>query len=186
MSETPYQVKWFPSINRRGKMKMMNNQDFAFSHKINAFSRFEFFPQMLLFTEIKNTPDSAIISSLRHFVHRFPTFIIAIYQEPFLWCASKRKEISLPMQQEFESKEKALEWIKQIAEENIEERMSFCVDWNDKFYETFFDSQFIQSRKNIAVQKQLMPMFFLDKDTPEYRSMKMYKRTLPNTTLKQF
>ncbi|MBI4044256.1 MAG: DUF4130 domain-containing protein [Candidatus Diapherotrites archaeon] len=182
----PYQVKRVPAILRRGSMRMMQDSDFAFGHKIKAFQRFEFFPEMLLFSELKNQSEVSIADALRHFVHRFPTFVIAFYQWPFLWTASSRMDARFFLSREFASREKALEWLRKECREKIRERLDFSVEWSEKFYGTFFDSQFIEQRRNPALQKRLMPLFFLDKESPEYRSVQKHRRAVPNTTLGQF
>lgn len=181
-----YRVKQIPAIIRRGGMRMMQNSDFAYAHRIKAFQRFEFFPEMLLFAQVRDIPGMAMIDALKHFVHRFPTFVIGLYENGFLWTATQRKGFELPLRMEFDSKEEAVSWLRKQCGEKISERMDFSVDWNEEFYNSFFDSQFIEQRRNPAVQKRLMPMFFLDKNTPEYKSMKKYKRSVPNTTLAQF
>ena len=182
----PYLVKRIPEILRRGKMRMMNDSAFAFGHRIKAFQRFEFFPEMLLFAQVRETPGMAMIDALKHFVHRFPTFVIAFYQSPLLWTATQRKGFEVPLRMEFDSKEQALDWLRRQCGEKISERTQFSVEWDEKFYDTFFDSQFIEQRRNPRLQKQLMPVFFLDKDSPEYRSLQKHRRVVPNTTLAQF
>lgn len=182
----PYLVKRIPEILRRGSMRMIQDSNFAFGHRIKAFQRFEFFPEMLLFAQVKGTPGMAMIDALKHFVHRFQTFVTGLYNDGFLWVATQRKGFELPLRMEFDSKQEALDWLRKECREKIRERLDFSVEWNEKFYETFFDSLFIEQRRNPKLQKQLMPLFFLDKGSPEYRSMRLYKRPIPNTTLKEF
>lgn len=166
-------------------MSFSHNADFAFTHRLNAFVRFEYFPPMVLFAQIKDEPTSSVVDSLKHFCHRYPTFIIAFYQPPTLWSASLRKDTSLPLQKEFESKEKAIHWLANELN-GIKESFSASIEWNNEYYDVFFESQFIEQRKNTALQKRMMPAFFLDKNSPEYKSIKKHARTMSNTTLKCF
>lgn len=163
----------------------MSNPSFAWEHKLKAFGRLECFSEMLLFAEV-GAPSFAIIDALKHFCHRYPAFVVALYNKPVLWAATYRKEVSIPLQQEFFSTENAVEQTRKLLQGQIKERWAPSVEWKKEFYETFFDSQFIESRKNSSLQTRLMPGFFVGKNSPEHRSMREARHTKPNTTLKQF
>ena len=111
--------------------------------------------------------------------------MIALYSKPFLWSATSRKNVAVPFSLEFDSVEKAVEEIRKIIAPQIKERFECFVEWQKEFYGTFFDSQFIPQRKNRALQTRLMPKFFVQKGTPEYRSAR-FSKTKPNTNLKMF
>lgn len=178
-------VEQIPQILRRGKKMMLSNPEFAHSHKIKAFSRLECFPEMLLVAQV-DAPDFAVADALRHFCYRYPTFVIALYCKPLLWSATSRKNVLVPLQSEFDSFEIAVQQIREIVALQIKGRWESSVEWNKEFYDTFFDSQFITSRKNRSLQARLMPQFFVQKDSPEFRSMRAARHTKPNTTLKMF
>ncbi|MDO8537681.1 MAG: hypothetical protein Q7S21_02245, partial [archaeon] len=66
------------------------------------------------------------------------------------------------------------------------ERMDLSVPWNQEFYSAFYDSQFIETRKNLKIANHMMPSQFLSKELHEFQAMKSAKRTKPNTSLKEF
>lgn len=165
----------------------MGNPLFFESHRLNAFTRFEFFPEMLLFATIQSTKPF-IEQALDFFCHRFPPFVIAFYNESDqqLYVQSKRQDFAFYTQYPFAEAEHAKEWVHKIVQQKVPQRLEFKLDWNPSYFETFFESQFIEKRKNLKLQNRMMPLQTLDKSSIEYRLSKKHQRNNTNTRLNDF
>ncbi|MBU0636378.1 DUF4130 domain-containing protein [Candidatus Micrarchaeota archaeon] len=170
------------TIERKGDSSL-----FFASHQLKAFTRFESFPEMLLFGKIASHA-SFIMNALNFFCYRFPPFVIALYNTPNnrLFVQSKRKDFCYRTIKDFDSSEKALEWLRPLVQKSIKKRLHFGVDWKPEYFERFFETQFIENRKNLRLQKKLMFTNLLDKDSVEFKSLKKFSRTLSNTQLGDF
>lgn len=165
----------------------MGNPLFSESHRLNAFTRFEFFPEMLLFSSIQSARPF-IERALDFFCHRFPPMVIAFYNETDqkLYAQSKRSDFAFSTQYPFSDAEKAMEWIRKIVQQKVPQRMDLTLEWTPQYFETFFESQFIEKRKNPRLQNQMMPLHALDKNSIEYKLSKKLQRSGNNTTLGDF
>lgn len=164
-----------------------HNPGFFTGHKLKAFTRFELFPEMLLAARIKSAPQ-IVTEALDFFVHRFPPFVIALYNESEqkLCVLSKRKEFPISIQRSFDSFENAMDWLRPQVQYFVSQRMELSVEWTPKLFERFFETQFIENRRNTRLQKQMMPIEILDRDSVEYHSLKKFKRHGTNTRLTEF
>ena len=183
-AKKPYQVnrEWYIKLPRM----MPQTSSFAQAHKINALSRMKCYPEMLLFSELRDSPDWAVADALEHFCHRFPTFVIAFFSKGRLWAKTARGDTMVPAKKVFNYPGGALAWLRTALAEQYDERFEADNELGEKAYETFYDSQYIQSRRNLKMQKRLMPMLFVEKGTPEWKSMREARFTKPNTTLRDF
>jgi probable DNA metabolism protein len=153
--------------------------------KLKAFTRFQHFPEMLLFAEA-NPKHDTINFVLNYFSEKFPTFIIAFFVNNKLLIKTKRKDVFLPKEKNFFSKNQAIEWARIKIREQLSERILLSIEWMEKYWSKYYDSQFIESRKNLKLAKQLMPLKFLEKQMHETKALKKAKNLKPNTSLKDF
>lgn len=140
--------------------------DFAQVHKLNAFARFKCYPEMLLFSELRDPPEWAISDSLDHFAHRFPTFVIAFFCKGRLWARTWRKDTLVPSKKVFANANEAIRWLRTALAEQFDERIDVDNDEAEQAYGVFYKSQYISSRRNLKMQKKLMPSFFYERGTP--------------------
>jgi hypothetical protein len=99
---------------------------------------------------------------------------------------SRRKDFPFRQKLEFDSPERALEWLRPFVQSKVGQRMDFSVEWKDEYFSAFFDSQFIENRKNQRLQKQMMRPFLLPRESIEFRSFKKFRHIRPNTRLTEF
>jgi len=173
--------EWYAKIPRGTMMKT----SFAYTHRLKAFARFECFPEMLLFSKIVESPDWAVENALNYFCYRYPTFVIALYNKNDLWVKTHRA-VKISFKKKFDSKEKAIASLRNYLNEKISERFEEDFTWDKKYYETFFESQFVEARQNPKLQRRMMPEFFVEKGTPEHKSLRGARFVKPNTNLWNF
>ena len=165
----------------------MMEANFGEAHRLKVFTRLQLFPEMLLFGEIE--PRAQVVENvLQFFAYRFPTFVIALHekQSKKLWIASRRKDFSIFASKNVVSVDETIQNLRKILAQTFEERMNLEVEWSEEFFPTFYDSQFIEPRKNLKIANHMMPKNFLSKELHEFHAMKAAKRTKPNTSLKEF
>ncbi|MDO8537480.1 MAG: DUF4130 domain-containing protein [archaeon] len=165
----------------------MMEATWAESHRLKVFTRLQLFPEMLLFGEI--SPRAEVVENvLDFFSHRFPTFVIALHEKETgkFWIASRRKDFEIFASKKIISIDETIENLRKTLAKTFIERIDLSVPWNEEFYSAFYDSQFIEPRKNLKIADHMMPAQFLSKDLHEFHAMKAAKRTKPNTSLKQF
>lgn len=163
--------------------------NFGEAHRLKVFTRLQLFPEMLLFGEI--SPRAEVVENvLNFFAYRFPTFVIALHEKSSekFWIASRRKDFSIFASKQIENNSinETIQNLRKILAQTFEERMNLEVEWSEDFFSTFYDSQFIEPRKNLKIANHMMPSHFLSKELHEFHAMKAAKRTKPNTSLKQF
>ena len=161
--------------------------NFAEAHRLKVFTRLELFPEMLLFAEIE--PRAQVMENvMKFFAYRFPTFVIALYEKNSkkLWIASNRKDFSIFASKKIDSVYETLQNLRKTLANTFAERMDLSIEWSEEFFPVFYDSQFIESRKNLKIANHMMPSYFLSKELHEFKALKAAKKTKPNTSLKEF
>lgn len=140
---------------RRGK-EVMNEL-----YRLNAFIRFEVYPEYLLVSEI--CPEHDIIDLMfPHFWRRYPDFIILLYDKKYGYCSTKRVGI------QFESwKSERNYWVFKRDQYTLAEiRINIAPQLHDLFdveafstttWEKYYDSQYIKDRKNIKLARKALP-----------------------------
>ncbi|MDD1777204.1 MAG: DUF4130 domain-containing protein [Candidatus Helarchaeota archaeon] len=142
---------------RRGK-EVMNEL-----YRLNAFIRFEVYPEYLLVSEIRSEHD-IIDLMFPYFWRRYPDFIILLNDKEYGFCSTKRSDIQFS----FSSwKCERNYWIFKRDQYTLAEiRTSiapqlqhlFDVDTSSSIiWEKYYDSQYIKDRKNIKLARKALP-----------------------------
>lgn len=130
-------------------------------YRLNAFIRFEVYPEYLLVTEIR--PEHNIIDLMfHHFWRRYPDFLILFYDKKNGYLSTKRFDIqfsSLKYENNY--------WIFGRDQFNLSDIRNFIAPqlpemFNvDNFpantWERYYDSQYIKDRKNIKLARKALP-----------------------------
>ncbi|VVB99665.1 Uncharacterised protein [uncultured archaeon] len=179
-----YQVNraWFFNLKER-----QNNSDGLISHRLRTFTRLEAYPEMLLFSVLKDSPEWAIRSALLHFANRFPTFVIAFHCNGALYTRTFRKDARLPERKGFSSPEEGLSWLRVVLAGQFDERFEADAELAEEHYEKFYNSQFIPDRRNLGLQRSRMrEAGGIQEGSIEWKAMRRERFVKPNTTLKEF
>ncbi len=149
-------------------------------HRLSAFLRFEAYPEMLLFTETELVHNTSSML-MNHFTKRYSTFVIAIYTNKTLFLDSKRDEINY-FRRKYETKKQALGSIRKNLEDKIKDRINTDF-WDLKYWDTFYNSQYISARKNLKLMGHFLPSKFVKQANMkvEKNLINKEKRAIKNT-----
>ena len=152
------------------------NQVIRETSKLRGFCRFNFFPEMLLVGRI--APEHDIIDLvLKHFSFRFPKFVIAIFVGDKAYIATYRKDISFNYEKEgtiwvAKITEKFIHELRQTISEQINEKLDLG-QWDYNYWEKFYESQYIPTRKNIKQALRSMPKKYFEKAALSYEKKRI-------------
>ena len=140
---------------RRGK-EVMNEL-----YRLNAFIRFDVYPEYLLVTEI--SPEHNIIDLMFHyFWRRYPDFLILFYDRQSGYLSTKRPDIQFPsLKYEknywvFGRDQFNLADIRNVIAPQLPEMFNVD-DFTATTWERYYDSQYIKDRKNIKLARKALP-----------------------------
>lgn len=102
-----------------------------------GFTRLDLHSEMVLFSEIRVKND-IMDKVLSYFAHRFPTFVIGLYSNKELFVATYRDDVRLPARKMFDSKDKALRWLKVEVGSKTAERVP--IEWEETYWENYYDT----------------------------------------------
>jgi len=130
-------------------------------YRLNAFIRFEVYPEYLLVTEIY--PEHNIIDLIfYHFWRRYPDFLILLYDKQFGYLSTKRSDIQFPsLKYEknywvFRREQFDLCDIRNLIAPQLPEIFNVD-DFTPVTWERYYDSQYIKDRKNIKLARKALP-----------------------------
>ncbi len=136
-------------------------------YRLNAFIRFEMHPEYLLVSEIR--PEHDILDFIfNYFRRRYPDFLILLFDEKTGNISTRRAEIEFPM---FKFKRNywyfmrhlfSLDEIRQIIRAQLPDTIKINV-FTTRVWERYYDSQYIQDRKNIQLARKLIPKKMIKK-----------------------
>ncbi|NVM55054.1 MAG: DUF4130 domain-containing protein [Candidatus Helarchaeota archaeon] len=136
-------------------------------HRLNAFVRFEVYPEYLLVSEVR--PDHDVIDLIfNYFRRRYPDFIILFYDVDYGNLSTRRCEIQFP-----NFKYKRNYWyfprnsipLLEIRK-NIRMQLPDTLpveDFTTQIWERYYDSQYIKDRKNIKLARKALPKKMIKK-----------------------
>ncbi len=146
---------------RRGK-EVMNEL-----YRLNAFIRFEVYPEYLLMSEIR--PEHDIIDLIfYYFWRRYPEFIILLYDKRYGYLSTKRPGLRFPLLRceknywIFGRDHFALSAIRKFIAPQLQEPFH-TENFTSKTWECYYDSQYIKNRKNIKLARKALPKKMIKK-----------------------
>ena len=135
-------------------------------HRLNAFVRFKAYPEYLLVSEVR--PEHDILDFMfNYFRRRYPDFIILLWDQ-HNGNLSTRRKLNFP---DFNYKRNywyypRTNFTLQIIRNLIRKQISdlFNVDnFTMELWEHYYDSQYIESRKNIRLARKAIPKKMIEK-----------------------
>jgi len=139
-------------------------------HKLKGLVHFDLYPEMVLLGII-NTEYDLIDLLLEFFMNRFPRFFICLEKKDWIFIGTKRTDIKFkyPVYKNKYYKIKNLDFNEFL--EFINKNTNLRIDlgnFNNKDWINYYNSQYIKSRKNLRLAKQLLPIKFKKKTSLEH------------------
>lgn len=150
------------------------------SQKIKTLTRLEVHKERLLIGRINDEHETGG-SILQYFMEKFPTFYILIFSNYGLFYGSKK--ICLEIEPIGTNDEEIIREFKDKLEEKIKKLglREVKEDFSEKLWETYYDSQYIPSRKNIKAQNNAcLPC------KERLEELRQYAKKKENNSLKEY
>ncbi|MHA1278316.1 MAG: DUF4130 domain-containing protein [Candidatus Helarchaeota archaeon] len=136
-------------------------------HRLNAFVRFDIYPEYLLVSDVY--PEHDIIDLMfNYFCRRYPDFVITFYDHQRGYLSTRRPNICFP-----KLKTKRNYWyfpknayqvgrIRDLLRPQLNDFLN--VDhFTREIWECYYDSQYIQERKNVSLVRKALPAKMIKK-----------------------
>jgi len=121
-----------------------------------AFTRFQAFPEMLVYSETDS--DYRTISRLLyHFSRKYPNLVVALRKGSETFVRTRRGDIEVP--QVFSG---PVGKLRTLIGKQTEERME-VEDWDEELYRTYYESQCVPSRVNVRYAQARMAKYNLER-----------------------
>ncbi len=163
-------------------------------HRLNAFIRFELYPEYLLVGEIRHEHD-IIDLMFYHFRRRFPEFIILILDQINGYIATKRAKIQFPTFEYkknfwfFTRKADSLTIVREFIRSQLPKTLQVDL-FTSAYWEKYYDSQYIKERKNIRLARKFIPKKMIRKSAGslayEAKRLEEEEKKQQKTTLLDF
>ena len=138
-------------------------------HRLNAFVRFEVYPECLLVSDVR--PEHDIIDLMfNYFRRRYPDFIILLYERKNGNLSTRRPEIQFSTLKHkrnywfFPRASYTLVEIRELIRAQLSETID-VEDFTSEVWERYYDSQYIKERKNIKLARKWLPKKMITKAT---------------------
>ncbi|HUY00666.1 MAG TPA: DUF4130 domain-containing protein [Candidatus Deferrimicrobium sp.] len=136
-------------------------------HRLNAFIRFEVYPEYLLVSEIR--PEHDIIDLMFNYFHRrYPDFIILLTEQYQGNISTKRPNIHFSTLKQkrnywyFPRHSYTLQDLRELIQPQLMELFD-VEDFTSELWERYYDSQYIKERKNIKLARKALPKKMIKK-----------------------
>jgi probable DNA metabolism protein len=136
-------------------------------HRLNAFIRFDVYPEYLLVSEVR--PEHDVIDLMfNYFRRRYPDFILALYDQRQGYVSTRRPDICFPnLTQErnywfFPRKVLGVSELRERLRPQLQELLD-AENFTGEVWERYYDSQYIKERKNIKLARKALPAKMIKK-----------------------
>jgi hypothetical protein len=131
-----------------------------------GFMRFEAHPEMLVYAETEHN-QRTISRLLYHFTKKYPTLVVALKKGNEMYVRTRRDDVEVPC-----VFGQNIEKLRAMIAKQIDERMD-VEGWDESFLNTYYDSQFIQSRVNVKYAQTRMARYNLNRPVMKYVRKKL-------------
>ena len=147
-------------------------------NRLKGFLHFKLFPEMVLFGEVETDHD-IIDLLLNFFIKRFPEFFICLQKSDIIYLGTYRKDVSLNYKT-YKNQYYRLKKIKLIKfldylKKNCDKKINLGQFTGDNWIE-YYNSQYIESRKNIKLAKKTLPLKLRNQLNLEHEFNIIYKK----------
>jgi len=136
-------------------------------HRLNAFVRFEVYPEYLLTSEIR--PEHDIVDLMfNYFRRRYPDFLILFFDQKTGYLSTRRPKIRFPSFKYVRNywysprKSYTLDEVRESIRTQLPETLN-VEDFTSETWERYYDSQYIKERKNIRLARKALPQKMIKK-----------------------
>ena len=136
-------------------------------HRLNAFIRFEVYPEYLLVAEVR--PEHDVIDLIfNYFRKRYPDYIIILFEQNYGNISTRRPDVCFPEFKfkrnywYFPRKSHTLADIRQRIRAQLPETID-VEKFTREVWERYYDSQYIKNRKNIKLARKFLPKKMIKK-----------------------
>lgn len=163
-------------------------------HRLNAFIRFEAYPEYLLVSEVRAEHD-VLDLMFNYFRRRYPDYIIVLNTGEDCNLSTRRSDIQFPQLKVrrnywyFAREQYSLDEIRAMIRVQLPEILALD-DFSPHLWECYYDSQYIKARKNLRLARKAIPKKMIEKSagglSHEARRFDEAEKTLQTTTLLQY
>jgi hypothetical protein len=157
-------------------------------HRIKSFLRFEFYPEMFLFSKL-NAEHDIVDLLLNFFTNRFPEFFIGLRKNNIIYLGTNRKDVKITIPKYKNRHYKLissklpvfLDYLREVSDKKLD-----FGDFTVKIYHMYYDSQYISTRKNIKAAKKFLPDKLRSLIDQEYEFQMINKKNQGNKKITDY